>query len=73
MYAEGSQAGDVVYLEGSEPSASYPKVLKSDIWKKIVADFKAIHGAACYTDKKLVTSRGTITLSQQIPDGAGIH
>lgn len=73
MVAEGSQAGDSVYLEGSGPSASYPKVLKSDMWKKIVADFKAVHGAACYINQKLVTKQGIITLSREIPDGAGIH
>lgn len=71
--AEGSLAGDVVYLEGSEPSASYPKQLKSDIWKKIVAEFKAMQGVACCANHKLCTQKGAITVPSDMPDGSGIH
>lgn len=71
--AEGSQAGDVVFLENSAPSESYPKQLKSDIWKKIVAEFKVMQGVACCANQKLNTQHGLITLPHDIPDEAGIH
>ena len=71
--ADGSVAGDVVYLEGSAPSGSYPKQLKSDIWKKIVAEFKAIQGAACCANHKLCTQKGVISVPSDMPDGSGIH
>lgn len=70
---EGSQAGDQVYLEDAGPSASYPKQLKSDNWKKIVAEFKAMQGVACCANQKLCCKHGAITVPHDIPDGAGIH
>ena len=71
--AEGSAPGDAVYLEGDTAGAGFPKTLKSDIWKKIVAELQVYHHTACYAQRKLVTSRGSIQLSADMPDGAGIH
>jgi hypothetical protein len=34
--ADGSQPGDLVHLDGAMPPTQYPKVIKSDDWKKIV-------------------------------------
>lgn len=33
---EGSQPGDLIHLDGSIPPDSYPKVLKPDVWRKVV-------------------------------------
>lgn len=33
---EGAQPGDLVHLDGAMPPESYPKVLKPDIWRRVV-------------------------------------
>ena len=71
--AEGAKAGDTVYLEGQAPAPSFPKTLKSDMWKKIVPDLQVHAGAACYAQQKLVTQAGGISLPASMPEGAGIH
>lgn len=71
--AEGSKPGDAVYLEGQVPKTVFPKTLKSDFWKKIVAELKVQSHTACFAKQKLVTDRGTVCLEPSIPDDAGIH
>ena len=71
--AEGSEAGDVVYLEGSSPAVEYPKVLKSDPWKKIVAALSVQCGKATFEDMALRTDKGVVRLPDDMPDGSGIH
>ena len=71
--AEGSEPGDAVYLEGQAPRTAFPKTLKSDFWKQIVAELKVQSHTACFAKQKLVTDRGTVRLDSSIPDDAGIH
>lgn len=71
--AEDSQPGDAVYLEGQAPTTTFPKTLKSDFWKKIVAELKVQSHTACFAKQKLVTDRGTVHVESSIPDDAGIH
>lgn len=71
--AEGSQAGDVVYLEGSSPAVDYPKTLKSDPWKKIVAALSVQSGKATFEGTALRTEKGCVRLPDEMPDGSGIH
>ena len=71
--AEGAKPGDAVFLEGQAAGSSFPKTLKSDIWKKIVPDLQVHSSAACYAMRKLVTAAGDIYLPARMPDGAGIH
>jgi hypothetical protein len=71
--AEGSEAGDMVYLKGSSPSSEYQKTLKSDPWKKIVAGLSVQKGHATFEGQALVTARGPVLLPPEMPDGSGIH
>ena len=71
--AEGAKAGDAVYLEGQAPGSSFPKTLKSDMWKKIVPELQVHSSVACYAQQKLVTAAGGISLPAGMPDGAGFH
>ena len=71
--AEGSEAGDAVYLEGSSPAGEYPKILKSDPWKKIVAALSVQSGKATFEGTALQTDKGVVRLPDEMPDGAGIH
>lgn len=72
--AEGSEPGDAVFLEGQTTAGStFSKTLKSDIWKKIVAELEVHSHIACFAQQKLVTHKGPIRLESSIPDGAGIH
>jgi len=71
--AVGSEVGDAVFLEGSQPAKEYPKVLKSDPWKKIVAALAVQKGLATFEGQSIVTAKGPITLPSDMPDGAGIH
>ena len=74
VVAEGSEPGDAVFLEGqTQAGSTFPKTLKSDIWKKIVAELKVRSHTACFAEQKLVTHMGPIHLDSSIPDGAGIH
>lgn len=70
---EVSEVGDAVFLEGNSPAAEYPKVLKSGLWKDIVAGLSVQSGKATFEGQALVTSKGPVTLPAEIPDGAGIH
>ena len=72
-YAELSQAGDAVFLEGQAQDSSFPKTLKSDVWKKIVPELQVHGSAACFASQKLMTTAGSIQLPAGMPDGAGIH
>lgn len=71
--AEGSEAGDQVFLEGGTAPKEYAKILKSDPWKNIVESVQVQGGKAVFEGKALVTAKGPITLPPQMPDGAGIH
>jgi len=73
MFAEGSEAGDGIFMEGQAPGTTFPKTLKSDFWKKIVADLQVHSHIACCAKQKLVTAKGPVHLPSTIPDGAGIH
>ena len=72
-FAEGSDAGDKVFLEGGEAPAEYAKTLKSEPWKSIVEKLNVQGGKALYEGKALVTAKGAITLPLEMPNGAGIH
>ena len=69
--AEGSAAGDPVFLEGSCPGSEYPKTLKSDPWKKIVAALCVQSGKATFEGRALCTEKGHVVCP--MPDGSGIH
>ena len=71
--ADGSDAGDKVFLEGGEAPAEYAKTLKSEPWKSIVDQLNVQGGKALYEGKLLVTAKGAIKLPLEMPDGAGIH
>lgn len=73
MFAEGSEPGDAIFLEGQTPGTAYPKTLKSDFWKKIVPELKVQSSTACCAAQKLVTLKGAVHLPPSMPDGAGIH
>ena len=73
MSAEGSEPGDGISMEGQAPGTAFPKTLKSDFWKKIVADLQVHNHIACCAKQKLVTAKGPVHLPSTIPDGAGIH
>ncbi|KAK9816500.1 hypothetical protein WJX72_001059 [[Myrmecia] bisecta] len=70
---EGSNPGDQVYLEGGAPSSEFPKTLKRDLWKKLAPSLTVQGGAATFDGKALVTSKGLVTLPDEMPDGASIH
>ncbi|DBA81496.1 hypothetical protein WJX77_005670 [Trebouxia sp. C0004] len=70
---EGSEPGDGIFLEGQAPGTAFPKILKSDFWKKIVAELQVHNRIACCAKQKLVTEKGPVHLPSTIPDGAGIH
>ena len=71
LHAEGSAAGDPVFLEGSTPGSEFPKTLKSDPWKKIVAGLSVQSGKATFEGRALCTEKGLVICS--MPDGSGIH
>ena len=71
--ADGSDAGDKVFLVGGEAPAEYAKTLKSEPWKSIVENISVQGGRASYEGKALVTAKGAITLPLEMPDGADIH
>ena len=73
MLADGSEPGDAIFLEGQAPGATFPKTLKSDFWKKIVAELQVHSSKACCARQTLVTAKGPVHLPSSIPDGAGIH
>lgn len=73
LVVEGSASGDAVYLEGQAPGTAFPKTLKSDFWKKIVAELRVHSHTACFAKQKLITDRGAVHLDSSIPDDAGIH
>lgn len=68
---EGSQPGDAVYLEGGSAPGAYPKQLKSDSWKKIVAALGVKGDNACFEGAKMVTMKGEVKAVGM--DGAEIH
>ncbi|DBA90993.1 TPA: hypothetical protein ACH3X2_004200 [Trebouxia sp. C0005] len=70
---EGSEPGDGIFMEGQALGTAFPKTLKSDVWKKIVADLQVHNHTACCAKQKLVTAKGPVHLPSTIPDGAGIH
>jgi aminoacyl tRNA synthase complex-interacting multifunctional protein 1 len=63
----------VVFLKDSSPSGEYPKILKSDYWKKIVGGLSVQKGQATFEGHPLITAKGPVTLPPDMPDGAGIH
>lgn len=71
--AEGSEVGDKVFLEGGAAPSDYAKTLKSDPWRSIVESLRVQGGKATFEGKALCTSRGPITLSPDMPNGASIH
>eukprot|EP00798_Chlamydomonas_sp_ICE-L_P007683 gene7683-843_t len=70
---EGSEPGDLVYLEGSAPTTTAVKTMKSDDWKSIVAELAVKSSKATLSSTALVTAKGPVTLPSEIPEGAGIH
>ena len=62
-----------MHLDGSSPAVEYPKVLKSDPWKKIVAALSVQSGKATFEGKALRTEKGFVRLPDDMPDGSGIH
>ena len=73
MRADGSDAGDKVFLEGGAAPAEYATTLKSEPWKSIVENLRVQGGRAVYEGKALVTAKGAIMLPPEMPDAAGIH
>ena len=73
MFAEGSEPGDGIFMEGQALGTAFPKTLKSDFWKKIVAELQVHNHIACCAKQKLVTAKGPVHLPLTVPDGAGIH
>ena len=71
--AEGSEAGDQVFLDSGTAPKEYAKTLKSDPSKSIVESLQVQGGKAVFEGKVLVTAKGPITSPPQMPDGAGIH
>ena len=69
----GSSPGDVIFLQGGQPTTSPAATLKTDLWKSIVALLAVQGGKATCGGLPLVTSKGPIQLPSEIPDGAGIH
>ena len=65
-------AGDRVVLEGTAASTDFPKVLKSDAWKKLAALLRVLGGKATFDGKPMVTARGPLTLPEGMPDGAHV-
>ena len=70
---EGSAPGDAVLADSIEPSASQPKVLKSDMWRNIAAELKIAQGRGTYKGNVLCTSAGQIQSHSSIPDGSPIR
>ena len=59
-------------LEGAAASTDFPKVLKSDAWRKIAALLRVQGGRATFDGKAMVTARGPLTLPGGMPDGAHV-
>lgn len=70
--AEGSEAGDRVHLEGSSASTDFPKVLKSDAWKKLAALLRVQGGKATFDGKPMATAKGLLSVPGGMPDGARV-
>eukprot|EP00891_Asterochloris_glomerata_P005668 jgi/Astpho2/5668/Aster-02911 len=67
---EGSQPGDKLYRSRNCPQ-SYPKTLKSDLWRGFAPDLIVMDGKATFQKEPLVTDRGCVTAD--VPDGAKIR
>ena len=70
--AEGSEAGDRVVLEGTAASTDFPKVLKSDAWRKVAALLRVLDGKATFDGKPMVTAKGPLIVPGGMPDGAHV-
>jgi hypothetical protein len=72
--AAGSQPGDVAFLDGTAPPATFPKKISSE-WRAVAASEALVvrKGHATLGGEKLVTAKGSITVAADIPDGSGIH
>ena len=68
-----SSPGDIIYLQGGQPTTTPSATLKSDAWKQIVEILSVKGGQATCGGLPLVTSKGNVKLPTEIPDGAGIH
>lgn len=68
-----SSPGDQVVLEGKDVPdvSSYPKTVKSDHWKKIVAGLAVIGEAACFEGVALTTGAGKV-MALGFPDKSTI-
>ena len=53
-------------------SAEFPKVLKSDAWRKLAALLRVQGGAATVDGRPLVTQAGPLSVPGGLPDGAKI-
>jgi hypothetical protein len=63
-----------VVLQGAaSPPETFPKVLKSDDWKKIVPQLSVLQGQAAFAGMPLCTAAGGITVPSDITEGSGIH
>jgi Ni,Fe-hydrogenase I small subunit len=70
--ADGSQPGDVVFRQGCEAPAGYPKECKSKLWREVVEGLAVSGGTACYKGTPLMTVSGPLLVAD-VPDGAGIR
>lgn len=59
-------------LEGATASTDFPKVLKSDAWKKMAALLRVLGGRATFDGKPLVTAKGVLAVPGEMPDGAHV-
>ena len=55
---------------GGEAAA---KQLKSDDWKTIVSDLRVSGGRACFRGRSLASSKGPVTVPEDVPDATAIH
>ena len=59
-------------LEGTDAGTDFPKVLKSDAWKKVAALLSVQGGQATFDGRPLVTAKGPLKPFEGLPDGARI-
>ncbi len=59
-------------VDGEAASADFPKVLKSEAWKKLAALLRVHGGIATVDGRPLATRAGPLTVPGGLPDGAKI-
>lgn len=69
-----AEPGDLLHIQDQEApvdASGFPKQLKGDHWRKIVAELRVKDGGACFCGTPLVTGRGKV-LAPGMPDGSTI-